>query len=244
MKEFGITKSLARKIRFGTRLAVLSICLTLLVGLSQAGVERPFRGVFHGFAEAPTETDVPGVVEIVVPLSGTATHLGEYEMRLVHYLNVNTFAFTGYTEWTTANGDQLYTTFVGQAYPTDDPAWITFDVTHTITGGTGRFEGGDRHLRGRGWPFQFGHWRRYRRLHWDHLVLISSFVKGLEYNNNHPGRPLSEPERSNTMKNHNAVKNLALALGSACCGATPASRPAIPSRPLPLPSAPMLARPS
>ena len=141
MNKFSTTNSLARKIRFGTRLGVLSICLPLLVGLSQAGIARPFSGVFHGFAEAPTPTDVPGTVEIVVPLAGTATHLGKYEMRLVHYLNVNTFAFTGYTEWTSANGEHLYTTFVGQAYPTDDPAWVTFDVTHTITGGTGSFAG-------------------------------------------------------------------------------------------------------
>ena len=140
MKRFSIVKGHARNIRFGAWFAVLSICLTLLVGLSRAGDERPFKGVFHGFAEAPTETDVPGVVEIVVPLKGTSTHLGKYDMLLVHQLNVNTLAFTGYTEWTAANGDKLYTTFIGQAYPTDNPAWVTFDVTHTITGGTGRFK--------------------------------------------------------------------------------------------------------
>jgi hypothetical protein len=149
MKNFSIIKGHARNIRFGAWFAVLSIGLTLLAGLSRASDERsckgavherPFKGWFHGFAEAPTPTDDPNVVEIVVPLKGRATHLGRYDMRLVHQLNVNTLAFTGYTEWTAANGDRLYTTFVGQAYPTDDPAWVTFDVTHTITGGTGRFK--------------------------------------------------------------------------------------------------------
>jgi hypothetical protein len=42
---------------------------------------------------------------------------------------------------TSANGDAIYTVFYGQGYLTDDPEWITFDVFHTIVGGTGRFEG-------------------------------------------------------------------------------------------------------
>lgn len=140
MKEITISRSLSRKLRLGARWVVLSTCLTQLAGPAQAGVERPFQGTFHGFAEAATPTDVPEVVEISIPLAGQATHLGKFDMVLVHHLNVVTLAFTGHTEWTAANGDRLYTTFIGQAYPSDDPAWITFDVTHTITGGTGRFE--------------------------------------------------------------------------------------------------------
>ena len=39
------------------------------------------------------------------------------------------------------DGDTFTTVFHGQLYPTDDPALLTFDVTHTIVAGTGRFNG-------------------------------------------------------------------------------------------------------
>jgi hypothetical protein len=112
-----------------------------LSGPSQADHPVPFKAAFHGFAAAPTPTDDLEVVEIVVPLQGVGTHLGKFDELLVHYLNLLTGAFTGHAEWTAANGDTFTTVFYGQIYPTDDPALVTFDVTHTVVGGTGRFNG-------------------------------------------------------------------------------------------------------
>ena len=108
---------------------------------SQAGHSVPFKATFHGFAAAATPTDDPDVFEIVVPLQGTATHLGKFDELLVHQINFLTLAFTGHAEWTAANGDTFSTVFHGQLYPTDDPTLLTFDVTHTVVGGTGRFKG-------------------------------------------------------------------------------------------------------
>jgi len=139
MKEYRLTNRLVGMALAGIRLTVLSLGLAVLANQSQAGENKPFFGAFHGYAEAPTDTSDPEVKQIVVPLTGVATELGRFDELLVHYLNVNTLAFTGYTEWTAANGDKLYTTFAGQAYPTADFPWLTFDVTHIITGGTGRF---------------------------------------------------------------------------------------------------------
>jgi hypothetical protein len=122
-------------------LALGCAMLMTLSARSHAGDANPFKASFHGFAEAPTPTNDPDVVQIIVPLQGTGTHLGQFDELLVHHLNTKTLAFTGYTEWTAANGDKLYTVFSGQLYPTDDPAVLTFKVTHTVTGGTGRFKG-------------------------------------------------------------------------------------------------------
>src|SRR5262249_2396899 len=113
----------------------------LLSVLLQAGSQVPFKATFHGFAEPPTKTDDPSVFEIVVPLQGVGTHLGKFDERLVHLLNFATGAFTGHADWTAANGDRFQTVFHGQLYPTSDPNVVTFEVTHTIVGGTGRFSG-------------------------------------------------------------------------------------------------------
>ena len=119
----------------------------LLSGQAHAGPQVPFKATFHGFAGPATPTADPAVVEIVVPLQGTATHLGKFDEVLVHYINLSTWAtagyadFTGYADWTAANGDTFTTEFYGQLYATDDPAWATFEVTHTVVEGTGRFEG-------------------------------------------------------------------------------------------------------
>ena len=127
------------------KLTFAALAATLLFQLSitraHAGQPVPFKATFHGFAAAATPTDDPDVFEIVVPLQGTATHLGKFDELLVHYINFSTYAFTGRAYWTAANGDTFTTVFEVQLYPTDDPALLTFDVIHTIVEGTGRFNG-------------------------------------------------------------------------------------------------------
>ena len=120
-----------------------SVCLLFLPVLPHAGNSVPFKATFHGFAEPATQIGGPDspVFEIVVPLHGTATHLGNFNERLVHLLNFDTGAFTGHADWTAANGDTFTTVFSGQLYPTDDPEVVSFEVTHSVTKGTGRFKG-------------------------------------------------------------------------------------------------------
>ncbi len=130
----------SKVLAFALGLAALAIATApALSGPSKAGRSVPFKATFHGFAAAPTPTEDPDIIEIIVPLKGVGTHIGKFDELLVHYLNVVTGAFTGYAEWTAANGDTFTTVFHGQLYPTDDPVLVTFDVTHTIVGGTGRF---------------------------------------------------------------------------------------------------------
>lgn len=117
----------------------VSICLLLLSGLAQAGEAVPFKATFHGYAAGATALP-SGLVEVIVPLQGTATHLGKFDERLVHYIDLSTGMFSGYAEWTAANGDTLTTVFEGQLSPTDDPNWLTFEVTHVVVEGTGRFQ--------------------------------------------------------------------------------------------------------
>ena len=134
----------------------VSIGFLLLSGLTQAGPEAPFRATFHGFARPATPTEDPDVFEIVVPLQGTATHLGKFDELLVHYINFSTWAFTGYADWTAANGDSFTTEFYGQLHPTDDLALVTFEVTHTVVEGTGRFEGATGSFNGVNGLFNMG----------------------------------------------------------------------------------------
>jgi len=121
---------------FALGLAALAMTTAPVLAAQPAGHPVPFKATFHGFAAAPTPTDEPGVVEIVVPLHGQATHLGKFDELLVHRLNLVTGAFTGHAEWTAANGDTFTTVFHGQLHPTTDPAWVTFVVTHTVVAGT------------------------------------------------------------------------------------------------------------
>ena len=125
----------------GISLALGCAAIMVLTGLSQAGSSVPFKATFHGFAEPATPTGNPDVVEIIVPLHGTGTHIGNFDERLVHHLNLVTGAFTGHADWTAANGDKFTTVFEGQLFPTDNPAVVSFEVTHTVVEGTGRFKG-------------------------------------------------------------------------------------------------------
>jgi hypothetical protein len=128
----------ARTIRFGAVFAVFSICLLLLSGLSQAGDKhpRPFKATVHG---GITGTSEDGSI-VYVQVKGEGTHLGKFVEELTHYVNWLDLSFTGTAKFTAANGDTFYTDFSGQLTPISSE-WATFTVTHTVVGGTGRFEG-------------------------------------------------------------------------------------------------------
>ncbi len=121
---------------------IISLCagIFLLSGSLQADSQVPFKARFHGFAEAPVPTqENPRIVQIVVPLHGVGTHLGPFDEHLVHFLNLDTGEFTGFADWTAANGDTFTTVFAGRIHPTNDPNVVSFEVAHSIVDGTGRF---------------------------------------------------------------------------------------------------------
>jgi len=104
---------------------------------AQNGAEVPFRGSF-------TATDQGVVVPPHLLVQGTgggnATHLGRFTMTYSAVADLATPTATGTFTFTAANGDQLFTTFVGVA-DTIEPGVISFTETLTIVGGTGRFIG-------------------------------------------------------------------------------------------------------
>jgi hypothetical protein len=85
-----------------------------------------------------------GTGGIVVDVTGTGhpTQLGNYGAHYSECLlpatgTVRDGSFT----LTAANGDMVFGTYGGQAFPTDDPNVLAYEDPGVITGGTGRFAG-------------------------------------------------------------------------------------------------------
>ena len=126
-----------KRFRFPVTLALAAVLG--LASSARAGEQVPFKG---GLAGVVTHTPVdPQTDYVVVDATGTATHLGEFELSVPHFVDTPTRTAAGYYEFTAANGDKLYADFTGQATPTSTPGVIAIVETATITGGTGRFAG-------------------------------------------------------------------------------------------------------
>jgi hypothetical protein len=126
---------------------ILMTLLGLPAAMCFAGDQVPFKASFHGFAQAPVHIE-GSVFKVIVPLSGHGTHLGDFDEQLTHFIDFSTLEFTGFAVFTAANGDTFHTEFSGQLFPTDDADWLSFEVTHIIVGGTGRFAGATGILHG------------------------------------------------------------------------------------------------
>lgn len=100
----------------------------------------PFVGDYITTAQFPEGTPL----HQIITGHGQATHMGEgmfvAEARLTPTAPPPTpVPFTGTATFTAANGDQFFTRFTGLSTPTG-PGTSRGDITHTIIGGTGRFE--------------------------------------------------------------------------------------------------------
>ena len=71
---------------------------------------------------------------------GTATHLGRYAAEFNATVNVLDGTATGSYTFTAANGDQVFSTFIGLGVPAGG-SMASITERLTITGGTGRFAG-------------------------------------------------------------------------------------------------------
>jgi hypothetical protein len=99
---------------------------------ARGGSELPFQGTLQA-----TET-ADGALHHLVG-TGEATHLGRFTLTSEFTVTTPPPRASGTATWTAANGDEIFTTVIGQGV-------VTFPVlavveTHTITGGTGRFAG-------------------------------------------------------------------------------------------------------
>ncbi len=113
----------------------------------QAGAndKLPLKGSETGTFQLLGPCEVSG---IIVDVSGTgqSTQLGHYSGHYRECLDPATGAVTAGTfTLTAANGDKVFGTYSGQAFPTDAPGVVNFADTGVITGGTGRFRGRRRH---------------------------------------------------------------------------------------------------
>lgn len=71
--------------------------------------------------------------------TGVATHLGEISIKWKVTVNLADGSGQGTARYTTANGDQLETTIVGQGTPLTVPGLIKIVEINTVVKGTGRF---------------------------------------------------------------------------------------------------------
>jgi len=73
---------------------------------------------------------------------GQSTYLNIVKFVAVSVLNTTTpppFQLSGPATFYAGNGDEFYTAFIGTAIPNADGT-ITVEMTHTVTGGTGKFK--------------------------------------------------------------------------------------------------------
>jgi hypothetical protein len=120
-----------------TRFALLA-CLALgLAAPSVRAAEPPnWKGHLTGSTQPAGDVDVDA-------FGGKSSQLGRFTAEGFHVLNPVDFTFTGVAVWTAANGDELWVTFTGQIFPSDDPDF-PFGVVGflDVDGGTGRFAHG------------------------------------------------------------------------------------------------------
>lgn len=83
----------------------------------------------------------PPMVKQEITGYGQSSHLGKSTFVALSTINLTTlppFRVSGTATFTAANGDAFYTSFIGTAMPNGQGA-NNVVMTHTITGGTGRF---------------------------------------------------------------------------------------------------------
>ncbi len=107
----------------------------------------PIKGSYSTVSEALTP---PPFVQIRITGTGQSSHLGKGSFVALSMLNLSTpppFTIGGTTTFYAANGDEFYTTFTGTSTPLGDGV-MEVEMTHEITGGTGRFTNATGNLTG------------------------------------------------------------------------------------------------
>jgi hypothetical protein len=98
----------------------------------------PFKGTYATISEP---LSAPPFLQLRITGTGQSTHLGRGTFVALSTMNLTTpppFSIGGTTTFYAANGDEFYTSFTGTATPIGDGR-LEVEMTHEITGGTGRF---------------------------------------------------------------------------------------------------------
>jgi hypothetical protein len=119
-----------------------AMILTLaLASFAAAEAQVPFKGTLQGQETDLSQGNPPTQILVDGDVTGVATQLGRFTMTYKVTVNLPAATSTGSAELTAANGDIIFTTFVGLGVPTDTPLLNHIVEINTITGGTGRFAG-------------------------------------------------------------------------------------------------------
>jgi hypothetical protein len=118
---------------------LLIVCGLLAAGSSAwAGERVPFSGSLH--AHETTVSEDPGISFVTDGTGGgIASHLGRFTVAWEFTVNLADGTGSGPVRYTAANGDEIFTTSVGQSEPTGTPGVFHIVEIQTVTGGTGRF---------------------------------------------------------------------------------------------------------
>lgn len=125
-------------IRFVSIVFLFTLSATLRV---EAAKPVPFKGHSENQAISAVPVD-PDHVFVTTIGAGNATHLGNFTFVSPHLSGLSDFSIDGIQIITTANGDEVHTTLVGNLTPFVDGTGHVFlvgGVQGTIAGGTGRF---------------------------------------------------------------------------------------------------------
>ena len=127
---------------FKSKLIGLLVLPALALPAAAAAADQlPVNGAETGTFQLLGPCETGGLV-LEVTGTGHSTQLGSYRGDYRECLDPATGAVTNGTfTLTAANGDKVFGTYAGQAFPTDEPNVVNYDDPGVITGGTGRFAG-------------------------------------------------------------------------------------------------------
>ena len=117
---------------------------TALAGPAAEARRISFNGTWEGSENFRLLGDPPFLFFVDGGGTATSTQLGQFTLVytfMVAFSDINPATSPGRARLIAANGDNIFTTSAGLSIPTADPNVSNIIETHTITGGTGRFEG-------------------------------------------------------------------------------------------------------
>jgi hypothetical protein len=98
----------------------------------------PLKGSYSTVSQV---LSAPPLLQIRITGTGQSSHLGQGSFVALSTMDLTTpppFGISGTSIFYGANGDEFFTTFTGTSIPNTDGT-MTVEMTHDITGGTGRF---------------------------------------------------------------------------------------------------------